>query len=459
MIALGYGLFFVSRPDRRTPVRLTGFQDLRPESVETDLPAKLIGAMREVMEGSELIRPVTDESGFRYLQSGSIVQDTIRLAVASLDPEADPVLQQGHPFRETLSEGEVVQLATLLVQDIERAVADRSHLSPVRRGTSNQAAFQAYLEGRALWDQRNPDLFFEARRSFEEAVRADSTFALAYAALADVFNLLGAYDYGILHPDSAHRLAREAAARADSLDTELAEAQAALATTMFFYEWDYDVAEALYRSALRLDPTYEHGHHWLSLLLAAQKKFDLALSQIQQALQQDSSEVILSARARIHYFARDFRQALSWYDRALEVEDDFIPAHLGKGLTALAAGEFETARAAYEDAERHLGGPKPVTMAVRGHLMAETGDTAGARQMLSALEAARARYPFVPPEYLALVHLGLGEHERAMDYLEEAFENGSNVMTILAVEPILDELRPNQRFLALTDRVRRRPVR
>jgi len=451
MIALGYVVFFVGRGDGRTPVRLNGFSDRRPTTEGDPLSHRLWQEVVQAMDdSSSVVRPVTDDSDFRFLLTGTILSDEVQLSLWDIDPEVSAV-EWSHPHVGL----DLHALAIQIVRDIETAMGGRDDLTlpMTMAGTYDTVAAQAYLQGRALWLLRDPGSFEEAIGYFEKALEADPSYALAFAALADVFNLLGAYDYGLRDPSAARDSAKMNADQALSLESDLPQAWTALATTAFFYEWDSARAGELYRSALELDPAYVHGHQWLSLLLAVQERFVEARFQIDEAMGLDSSEAVLAGRARIDYFARDFGLALSWYEKALEAGNDFVPAHLGRGLAALMAGEYEIAAAAYDDAERYLGGPAPVILAVKGHLQGRVGNADSARAFLAGLERAKMELDFVPPEYFAMIHLGLGEYERALDYLEDAYDNGSNVMTILEVEPLLDPLRTNERFRSLQDRV------
>jgi tetratricopeptide (TPR) repeat protein len=306
-----------------------------------------------------------------------------------------------------------------------------------------------YAEGRKFWDLRDPRYFETAILRFGDAVAEEPGFALAWAALADAYNLLGAYDYGLMEPVSARRMARMAADSAVALSVDLAEAQAALATVHFFYEWEFRTAEALYNAAIRSDERYSHAFHWLALLLAANLRFDEALRRIDQAIQIGPSAVLLSGRARILYFSERFSEARDGYREALRLDPHHVPALLGLGLSALMDGDSDAAMNAYARANERLGGRGLVVLALQGHLYGQEGDEEAAARILDQLQGVQDGGTFVPPEYFAMIHLGSGNLEEALDYLYDAFDNRSNAMTILKADPLTRPLRDLPRFQEL----------
>jgi TolB-like protein/DNA-binding SARP family transcriptional activator/Tfp pilus assembly protein PilF len=323
----------------------------------------------------------------------------------------------------------------------------------VQGSTDDAEAYNLYLRGRYHWHQRTREGFGLAISHFQQAAERDPDYALAHSGIADVYSLLASEVYGVLPPREAMPRAKAAAQRALELDPELAEAHATLANINMIYDWDWAAAEAGFRRAMALNPAYTPGRHWYSLLLVASGRPEEGLAETRRARELDPLSLVMSTGlARILYFTREHDRAIAEYRRALEMDSTFVTAHLGVGLAYLQKGEPERALAAFRTAER-LTGPQPVVIALIGHAHGMAGREAEARRLLAELQARAGSGQYVPPEYLALVHVGLGERSQALDWLERAHENRSATLAYLGVEPLLDPLRGEPRFRAVLARI------
>jgi DNA-binding SARP family transcriptional activator len=438
----------------RTMVLIGPFEDMRPNRVAGETADLLWAEITAAMEGSTEVRPVTYRTAWDYFLEATFRSDslTVKLYAAIGD---DPVGVWARAVDETLTQSELRDIAEDVVSWVEGGVAEPSGATTRLAGSTEDPVPESYARGRRLWNLRNSNMFAEAQALLTDAVREYPEFALGHAALADVFNLLGAYDYGVLPPDSAWGLASHFGERALRLDNWLPQALAARAATQFFYDWNFESAREGFLEAIERDTSYAHSRHWLGLLEAAEGNLDEALDQLNKALEVDTSQVFHAARARILYFSGDYGEAMRGYEKALEQDVDFIPALLGKGLSALMAGERETALREYAFAGNLLREKGLIVWALRGHLLGSEGDTLGAKEMLERLRSVQQHTPdaYIPPEYFAMVHLGLGNYEEALTELEQAFENGSNSMTILGIDPLLDPVRDRPRYDALLARV------
>ena len=320
----------------------------------------------------------------------------------------------------------------------------------------NLEAYDAYLKARAHWHERTPEALQRALTDLRRAIELDPTYALAYAGVADVYNLLGAYEYGVVPPYEAYPAARDSADRALQLDPELAEGHAALANILFNYEWDWEEAERRYRRALDLNPGFAMAHHWYSLLLRAEGRDEESLAEIRRARQLDPKSPIMSTSlARHYYFAGDTEAAIEEYRNALALDSTFVIGHLGLGLAAMDAGRPQLALEHYTVADGLLGGPTPVVAAVTAHALGTVGRTAEARVLYDGLLDARRR-AYVPPHYLAVAAIGLGELGEAVGWFEAALEERSGSIIYLRLEPVVDPLRVLPEFQALLDRAEER---
>jgi tetratricopeptide (TPR) repeat protein len=284
----------------------------------------------------------------------------------------------------------------------------------------------------------------KAIECFEQAVALDSGYAPAHVGLADCYCLLSAYH--IKSPAESMPQARAAAATAMKLNPQLAEAWEAKAHARLLDDWDWAAAEKEYRKAIELNTGYATAHQRLALLLSLSGHFDEARQQIARARELEPLSLIISADvALVSYMARDFERAHQQCLTTLDTDPNFGVAHFIHGLTLEQLGRYEDAVAAFGRA--NTTGGIAVTLGALGHAHAKSGDTDEARLLLEeAREMAERR--FVSPYSLATIHLGLGETDAALDFLEQAVREKSVWLIHLhmKVDPRLDPLRTDPRF-------------
>ena len=225
----------------------------------------------------------------------------------------------------------------------------------VKRYTVNADAYQLYLRGRYLLNNRTGDDLKNARTLFERAVTEDARYALAYAGLADCCSLIAVS----LRTSSVNTLieeARTAAVKALELDDGLAAGHASMAFIKFRFDWDFVGAEAEFARALDLNPGHAPSRQWNAMYLASRSRFDAALLEMKRALELDPlSLIIQSGIGRILHFAGRLDEAIIQYEHVLETNPDFAQAHVDLALTRMARGELAAARRELEQAEGLLG--------------------------------------------------------------------------------------------------------
>ena len=315
-----------------------------------------------------------------------------------------------------------------------------------RRPTEDLEAYDLYLRGRYFWTRRTVDAVRQSVGHFERAIARDSTFALAWAGLADAYILLGSPEYAGMLPAEAMPKARESARRALALDDGLAEAHASLANVLENYDYDFAGAEREYRRALELDPRYATAHQWYAFLLAAHGRLDEASGHMQEALELDPlSGVLLSSQGRLLYFRRDFDSSVAQYRRAIELDSTFITARIGVGMALQGGGRYREAIGELQKVVSMTGGRHPVAYPLLGHALARAGMREEAQKILDGM-LAREKSSYVPPEFIALVAIGLGDKDRAFTYLEKARRARSSLLVYLKVDPFVDPLRGDPRL-------------
>jgi DNA-binding winged helix-turn-helix (wHTH) protein/tetratricopeptide (TPR) repeat protein len=318
------------------------------------------------------------------------------------------------------------------------------------RHTDNAEAFQAYIRGRYFWNKRTAEGLHKAIEYFGQAIALDPAYALAFAGLADAYNLLAGH--GGLHPRDTFPQAKAAAERALVLDDTLAEAYASLGFVSYRFDWNWPDSARHFRRAIALQPHYATAHHWFGESLAAAGRFDESLAELGRAQQHDPLSLPVNTDlGQSLYFARRYEEAARQLEKTLEMDDTFPRA-----LIVLAA--------VYERQGRHmeaietsgraakLSPANPLALSGLGHARALAGQHHEARRILSDLERLAANR-YVSAYNVAAVHAGLGEREAALDHLEQAAADSDVWLVWLKCDPRFDRLRDDARCAALLRRV------
>jgi TolB-like protein/Tfp pilus assembly protein PilF len=316
----------------------------------------------------------------------------------------------------------------------------------------NLESYNLYLKGRFYWAQR-PQGISKAIECFERAIEKEPASARAHAGLADCYATLGSWENGTLPPIDAMEKARAAATKALQLDSRLAEAQTTLAYRTTHHEWDWATAEAQFRRAFELNPNYAVCHHWYSHYLMAVGRTEESLTESIRCLELDPLDLVINVHMAWHYlFARQYEQAVEQCWKASDLHpNSFWPAWFF-GLAYQQQGQVGRAIEELEIAVK-MSGEVTFASAALGNVYGSVGKTDQAIAIFDGLTARSAR-GFVPSYDIALVCTGLGWHDRAIEYLLKAHEERSGWITYINIDPRLDALRKDARFVELLHRVR-----
>ncbi len=239
--------------------------------------------------------------------------------------------------------------------------------------------------------------------------------------------------------------AKAASARALELDPTLAEAHSALAQIQMLLEWDWQGAERSFERAIELNPGYADAHHMYAWLLTAMGRFPESIEQMQIARRLDPVSALLFWQLGVLYhFAGDDELAIPQLEKALELFPESVGTYQPLGMILCEHGEFERGLALLEQA-RELGGDQAGGLAPIAYGHALAGRTDEARGLLREMER-RAAEEFVDPGAFALVHVSLGDHDAAFEWLERAYQmRWPTLPGALAVYPPLAPLRSDPR--------------
>ena len=333
---------------------------------------------------------------------------------------------------------------------IAEALRDKLIAPPARMAQPHipsADAYRLYLQGRAATRQFTPTATLAGIRDFEEATSVDPRYAPAFGELAEDYALAGLY--GWMVPGAVLGKAKAAATAALNLDPEQPSAHAALGIVEGIRDWNWSAAEKDFRTAIEVDPNDTFAREAYALAyLSPLGQWQAALDQLAQAEALDPlSPRIATAAGIVHYFRRDHDAAVKSFQRALNIDRGFAPAHLALGAVydarreyALAIAEFQAGRDNWTAA---------ASDAFLAHTYALSGRRAEAQKLLGGLLARRKDGEHVMAPSLAAVYIALGSPDQAIGWLEEGQKDHCSGLAFANVNPQLDPLRAHPRFAPL----------
>ena len=389
------------------------------------------------------------ELGASYLLEGSVRRtgSRIRVAVELIDTATESQLWSEQYEREA---HDLLTLQREIGSAISRQIAGRLSVAganvaaETRRHSTNTEAYDHYLRGRYHWRKDTAEGHAKAEEHFRSAIALDESYAHAYSGLADTYTMQGSV--GWLPMKEAYSLGKESARKAIELDGTLAEAHASLAGIAADYDWDWATADRHFRRAIELNPNYEPGLRWYSAYLGWMGRHEEALGLAMRVRDLDPASPAAHHNLGLaHYFARRYDDAITQFREVLELDPSFGAAHVMQGRTYVARGEPDRAVEELVHARRLLGS-RPDVITPSAYVLAKAGR---GREALAMLHEMRHPTPF----RIAYVHVGLGETDRAFEWLDKAIDARDWQVGMLKVEPAFDGIRSDPRFATLLERV------
>ena len=321
-----------------------------------------------------------------------------------------------------------------------------------KRYTQNTEAYQLYLKGRYHWNRRTEEGLKKGIQYFEQAIAKDPGYALAYAGLADCNALFGCGGYAGLAEKEAMSKASAAAGMAREIDDTLAEAHTSVAFVKFRFEWNWPEAESEFKRAIELNPKYPTARHWYATYLMAMGRSEEAFAEIKRAQELDPLSLTISAGVgRLLGVARQYDRAIEQLQKTIEMDPNFVRARFDLGLMYAESGRYDEAHAEFQSAINISGSTIEILPAL-GFTYGLAGKRTEALKVLEELnEQSKRRH--VSAFLIAVVYIGLGEKNQALDWLEKAHEERNNSLPFLNVDPIFDSLRSVARFQDLLRRI------
>jgi TolB-like protein/DNA-binding winged helix-turn-helix (wHTH) protein/Flp pilus assembly protein TadD len=381
------------------------------------------------------------------LRSGDRVRITAQLIRVPADEQMWAQSYEGD-LRETLTLQSKV--AQAIAEQIRATLSRRQQAALRRPRTVSPDAYEAYLKGRYFWNKRTGDGLKKAIDYFSRAIETDPTYAEAYSGLADSYALAGDWLYGVLSPQDAFRQARAAAIRALALDETLGEAHTSLAFALDLYAWDWAAAEKEYKRAIELNPGYATAHHWYGWHLLVMGRTSEGIFEMRRAESLDPLSLIISADlAEALCVAHLYDESVQQSKRTLDMDPNFAVAHYQLGQALAQKHLHDEAIAEFQRAIE-LSGHSGAFDSNLAYVYAVSGRKVEAENIIKDLEARPDKNPSIDAN-IALVYVGLGEHDQAMIWLNKAYEARFNPSILL--RPGFDPLRSDARFLDLRRRL------
>jgi len=375
--------------------------------------------------------------------------DRVRIVAQLIDVAADRTLWTETYDRQLT---DIFAIQSDVALQIARAL--RAELSPDERvriahePTADLEAYHLYLRGRHQFTRFSGEGFKKGIEYYRAAVTRDPRYAMAYVGLALGYAELA--ETGADNPDEAYARGKEAARKALELDPDLGDAHTVLAYLKFASDFDWIGAEEEFHRALELTPGSADAYDLYGRLCAAMGRFDEAVALLARAQALDPMAHRIDIATALLRAGR-YDEALENAQLALELDPKYARAHATVAWTFAKRGRLDEARTHMEKAVA-LGSDDTMWIAQHGQICAMAGDRDTARATLRRLEELSSQR-YVSPYHIAYVFTGLGELDRAMDYLERAFANRSGAVYGIKGSFLFTPLHSHPRFQALLRRM------
>jgi TolB-like protein/DNA-binding winged helix-turn-helix (wHTH) protein len=385
---------------------------------------------------------------------GSVTRsgNRVRIAVELIRAPKDQ-----HLWAETYERdlGDVLRLQAEVAQAVAQKI--RTQLTPAQqarlRATSvvNPEAYEAYLKGRHFEPLGTRAAIKQSQAYFDEAVRKDPGFALAYVGLADSFWDLGSYRW--IAPREAYRRSSEAINKALQLDETLGEAHTTLGDLEWRYGWNWRAAEREMRHAVEVNPNYIVGHESLVWFLAWSGRREEALAELATIRHIDPVYPLITLdEAGIYYHLRDYKSLIEAGQKSVSIYPDNWSGHYFLAVGYEGSGKPDQAIPEFQQAIQ-LSQANSDAIAGLAHAYAITGRGAEAEKLLGSLQQ-QAPANYVSWYMIAAIYSGLGQKGKAFDFLEMAYRDRSpDLAYFVKADLRMDPLRSDPRFLDLLDRM------
>ena len=439
----------------------------RDETLELGMADTLITKLSNIRNVD--IRPISAVRKYTGLEQDAIVAgrdqqvdavldgviqrsgDQVRVSVRFLRVHDGSQLWSGQ-FQEHMTQIFTVQdsISERVAAALALTLAGGERQQLTKHHTENAEAYELYLKGRFQMSRLTDDGFLKGRDYFNQAIGLDSNYALAHAALAESYVMLGGWN--VATPNEVFPKARDAALRALQLDPNLAEPHATLAMVSFAFDWDWKAAEQEFKRALDLNPNYPDGHQMYSYYLTAMKRFEESFAQMQRAKELDPASLskLAGIGEILNYMGRT-DEAITEFQRCLELDPNSGFTYWSLGNVYLHKQMYDEAIDKYKKAIP-LSGTSPDEPSTLAYAYAKSGRRKLALETVAEL-IKRSERSYVSSTLIATTYAALGEHDEGVKWLRKAIEQRDGVLPFTNIDPIFADLRSDSRYAEILKRV------
>ena len=437
------------------------FADGMTDELITDL-AK-VGALRVISRTSVMhykgskkgLPEIARELNVDAIVEGSVMRsgNRVRITAQLLHAPTDKHLWAESYERDL---GDVLRLQSEVARTIAQQV--RAQLTPqqeARLGSApvvNPEAYEAYLRGRYYLSNQftMAEPLNRAKSYFEESIRKDPGFALAYSGLADSYVYLAVFRQ--LSPEGAYRPAKEALRKALELDDSIGEAHDTLGVLSWRSELNWNAAERQFNRAIALAPSYSCAHEDRALYLSFMGRRAEALAEIAKSSELDLGPSSAMTESGAYYQLRDYQSLVEASRKGVVSYPNEWTEHYNLGVGYEGTGKLLEAISEYQKAIEVSNGDQDPTASL-AHAFAVIGRRAEAEKILRDLEQ-KSKSAYVSPYMIATIYAGLGEKDKAFEFLGRAYEERSlDISWHLKADVRIDNLRTDPRFQVLLGRI------
>ena len=401
------------------------------------------------------IKEIGEELNVGSLLEGSVrkVSDKARISIQLIDVKTQEHLWSEEYDRQ-LNNIFAIQseIALKIASELKIQLFANEKQQIAKMGTENLEAYKSYLLGKFYFNKKNKNSIFKGLEYFQDAIKTDPSYALAYVGIADCYALIGGAGYSTMSRDSIVHNAMEAVNKALDLDDTLAEAYNSLAYIYFRLEWDWESAEKNFKKAIELKPGYAMAYERYAFYLALFKRFDEALPLMLHAQDLDPlSASVSTGVGRIYHFSQQYDKAIEQYKKILEMNPNFAEAVFALGLSYMQKQMYDEAISELKRAVK-LSHNRNIIVAALGSAYAINGMTKEATNILNNFRNEQSENPDAY-FYATIVNGALGNTDEAIESLYKAYDNHFGLIVYLNVEALLDPLRAEPKFIALLKKI------
>jgi TolB-like protein/DNA-binding winged helix-turn-helix (wHTH) protein/Flp pilus assembly protein TadD len=436
------------------------FADGMTEQLITDL-AK-VNALRVISRTSVMrykgtkkgLPEIAKELNVEAVVEGSVMRsgNRVRITAQLLQAPTDRHLWAESYERDL---GDVLKLQSEVAQAIAKQV--RAQLTPQQQarfrsaGSVNPDAYEPYLRGRYYLSNQftMAQPLNMAKSYFEESIRKDPGFALAYSGLADSYVYLAFIRQ--LSAVGAYTPAKEALRKAVELDDSIGETHDTLGLLSWRFEWNWNAAEREFNHAIALAPSYSCAHEDRAVYLSFIGRRAEALAEIAKSSELDPGPSSAMAESAAYYQLRDYQSLVEASRRGMVSSPNEWTQHYNLGIGYEGTGKLLEAISEYQKAIEISNGDHDAVASL-AHAFAAIGRRAEAEKILHDFER-KSKSGYVSPYMIATIYAGLGEKDKAFEFLERAYEERSlDISWHLKADLRIDNLRSDPRFQDLVRR-------